>query len=736
MTFLDSALSLASRGFRIFPIVAGEKNPPRFAGWQDWATTDPLKLWDWWTDNPNDNIGIATGEGLLVVDLDVKDGVDGRKTFVQRSPDFDFNRTLRVRTPGGGLHLFYVAEGPLPSTVRGLGDGIDTRCAGGYVVAPGSRTHAGEYRISNNVAPIPAPAWLTEALAAVSSTNVRRESALALPPSMVNQERAGEQFKAYLERQPPAPDGERNSWAYRAAGWGRDVGCGPTLVASLMFDFFQSNPPLDIEEIEKVVHNQFAYGQNATGVKAPELQFEPIITSPAVSEEETKKEVVHYGDPVEALNAEYAHVMIGGSSAILWESQDEKGQERVEFLSVTDFHSRLASQPLFLFEGAKKADKPSKLWMNDERRRQYDGIVFLPSKDAPENFYNIWKGFPLQPSPDVAAPEAHRALNMFLEHARETICGEDPELFQWLMGYFAHLFQYPGTKPLTSVVLQGNRGTGKTLFVDTIGRLLGRYYLLADNDRYLLGNFNGHLERCLLFALDEACPWAGNKTAEGRLKGIVTGEKHIIERKGLEPYEVPNLTRIVIVSNSHYVVPSGADERRFGCFRLRETHKQDLDFFTTMLRGLRAGGYSLLMDYFLKFDLSAVEINRIPKTVMLHEQKLASLEPIHQWWRESLIEERISCLGAVTEGWPAAISRTMLQDAVSRYYQGRGIKAIRPDIKQLADILRKALPSLEEGRGSSPVAGAIRPREFRFPSLEQCRAEWTKFIGHPEDWNA
>ena len=79
---LSAALDYAGRGFAVFPLAVGEKIPliSKEAGGHGVhdATTDAAQIRAWWTAAPNANIGVAAGRsGLLLVDVDAKDGRDG-----------------------------------------------------------------------------------------------------------------------------------------------------------------------------------------------------------------------------------------------------------------------------------------------------------------------------------------------------------------------------------------------------------------------------------------------------------------------------------------------------------------------------------------------------------------------------------------------------------------------------------------------------------------------------------
>jgi hypothetical protein len=74
-------------------------------------------------------------------------------------------RTFAVRTPRGGLHLYFTApDQRLGNSAGKLGVGIDTRGAGGYVVGPGSVYRGRYYRIIDRSPVMSVPEWIIEAL--------------------------------------------------------------------------------------------------------------------------------------------------------------------------------------------------------------------------------------------------------------------------------------------------------------------------------------------------------------------------------------------------------------------------------------------------------------------------------------------------------------------------------------------------------------------------------------------
>lgn len=78
------------------------------------------------------------GSNLVVVDLDVKNGSDGVKSFREKF-NGDYFNTYSVRTPNGGLHLYFTTDSHDVGNRTGILPGVDIRGNGGYIIGAGSR---------------------------------------------------------------------------------------------------------------------------------------------------------------------------------------------------------------------------------------------------------------------------------------------------------------------------------------------------------------------------------------------------------------------------------------------------------------------------------------------------------------------------------------------------------------------------------------------------------------------
>ena len=146
---------ITARGKPVFPCRhAPEKSPLTGRGGFHKATTDRRMVHGFWNANPGASIGVPTGErgGFFVLDVDRMEALD-------ELPG-ELPETLAVRTPRGGLHLYFEHGEGVTNSSGGLPKGLDVRGEGGYILVPPSPGYTVEGK-----APIAeAPEWLLEML--------------------------------------------------------------------------------------------------------------------------------------------------------------------------------------------------------------------------------------------------------------------------------------------------------------------------------------------------------------------------------------------------------------------------------------------------------------------------------------------------------------------------------------------------------------------------------------------
>lgn len=140
---LMNALQHAWNGFAVIPCRPDKR--PYLKGWPDAGTTNEPTIHSWWQQFPDAIAGLPCGpNSLLVVDCNRKgegkpDGVANWE-IACRSAAVDLSHCFTVETPSGGRHYYFRTNDgtSIGNTTGKLGEAIDTRGFGGFVIAPGS----------------------------------------------------------------------------------------------------------------------------------------------------------------------------------------------------------------------------------------------------------------------------------------------------------------------------------------------------------------------------------------------------------------------------------------------------------------------------------------------------------------------------------------------------------------------------------------------------------------------
>lgn len=707
MSILDFAIDHVRHNRPVFPGIPGGKIPAIKNPYES-ATLDEKQIIRWWKENPQYNIclpaGIEVEPGLflVVIDFDRK-GSNGflTKDFMAEMGK-NFPDTLTQITAGNGEHMLYTVTF-LPGNGVGLiGPGIDHRGFRGYYMGAGSWCNGKEYVYKNNLLVEKAPGWLEE--------NIKHRPKKTEPlqvVGVVNQNIAVRKGLEFIEALPAATEGERNDKAYRAACQLKNIGLDRDAAVSMLATSWKSEPALEPPEIEHAVNSAYKYSRGALGEKAPEAFFDVIPP-----EKEPPK------GPLDLMIEKYALCRMGGTSVVLDNTTDEEGRAKVDFLKLDCFHTEQAGNTVDI------GDRPvqvSKLWVKSKSRRTYRGVVFNPGYTGKE-FFNFWQGFAVEPLESEPTAKAKKALENFKSHIIRNVAQDNIEHANWVFTWLAHIFQRPGEKPRTGVVLRGKKGVGKSAIFECVSKLLGSHYLSVSGRRYITGNFNAHLEGKLLYILEEAF-WAKDKNADSILKDLVTNNHVQIERKGKESYSTKNLCRVVVVGNAPWLVDASAEERRYAVFEVTPGNRGDEEFFGSMVEDMDP---RLLLKFFMEWDLTKANINRIPKTQELLSQKEYSGDALSSWWAECIKT------GAIGDKWPEHMAKDTLRQVFREEMRARNYRGDLPSNTYIGRFLKHACPSSGHKQTRD---GEQRLWAYTLPSLEVARQEWDQYIGQEGDYD-
>lgn len=431
------------------------------------------------------------------------------------------------------------------------------------------------------------------------------------------------------------------------------------------------------------------------------------------------------------MNGRYAFVLVGGTGIVVSLLPNAEERDRVRFIKESGFKALFGNRFVTRngADGKPKVVSWGEAYWTSPKRRTYEGLTFWPDPvgdPGPDGYLNLWQGFSV-------SPRRGGSYAVFRDHLLTNVAHGDDQVFRWIFAWFAQMVQKPREKPGTAIVLRGAMGAGKTKVGEVVGSLFRPHYYLVDDPRYVTGNFNAHMSACLLLQAEEAV-WAGDKAAEGRLKGLVTSDFQMIEAKGVDPSRLPNFIRVLMTSNEDWVVPAGKDERRFAVFDVDPRCAGNHGYFAEMEAELEAGGREALLADLLAFDLSDVNLRTIPKTDALLEQKVRSLDHIETW-----LLDRLKA-GTPTRkhiAWPEFIPTEAWFDDYADASERIGIRR-KAAQTAFGMKLRKLLPNLRtERRTMSSDTGATteRIRGYLLPDLDECRDTFAGHLGQHFEWD-
>jgi hypothetical protein len=370
-------------------------------------------------------------------------------------------------------------------------------------------------------------------------------------------------------------------------------------------------------------------------------------------------------------------------------------------------------------------------WLLHPNRRQYENIVFAPGQEVIGS-YNLWRGF----SVEAQAGDC----SLFLQLVRDVICGGDERLNDYVLNWCARAVQEPASNGQVALVLRSGEGTGKGTFAKEFGKLFGSHFIQVSNSNHLVGNFNAHLRDCVVLFADEAF-FAGDKKHESVLKTLITEETIPYEHKGVDIEVGPNYTHVIMASNDAWVVPAGADARRYLVLDVAEVQKQRGEYFKAIRNQMQNGGRAALLHFLLTRDITGYDVSAVPKTKGLMDQKLFTMSPEEEWWHNKLED---GLLLPSHDRWEREVMKDELFNDYVNHMQRTGIlRRCTPTMLKsfLSRVLPRPYPIQSQRWAEITIKGAKgemrvrrRPYFFEMPSIEDARAMWTERLGGEYKW--
>jgi hypothetical protein len=314
-------------------------------------------------------------------------------------------------------------------------------------------------------------------------------------------------------------------------------------------------------------------------------------------------------------------------------------------------------------------------------------------------------------------------------------------MHEYVVNWLAFAIQHPDKPSQVALVMRGKKGVGKSILGTIFGKLFGQNFLHIFSSKHLVGNFNLHLRDCIFLFADEAF-WAGDKAAEGVLKGLITEPTLVIEGKGKDVVITKNMLHIMMASNSEWVAPASLDERRFCILDVGDRRIQNKAYFGAIMKQMENGGYAAMLYDLLNIDISDFDIRDVPDSKGLREQKILSMDPITAWWFQKLQD---GTLPSQNGEWGLVEKNAMYDDYVNTVGKaGVPRKGMQTALGMKLNKLLPAQYPISQKREVTKedydphtdrmVTRKKRVPHWEFPPLKECRDHFEK-IAKMEGYN-
>jgi hypothetical protein len=254
-----AAQQILAKGKSIIP-VGRDKRP--LLNWQEFQTRKPTKMEveGWFDQWPGANIAMPTGalNGVVVIDCDSD---DANRRFLEVCPDA--SKTLSAKTPRGFHYYFQHEEGVRNDAGKKLGEGIDIRGDGGYVLVPPSVLDSGHgYHWNYLATPVQLPRKVADAIIKV----------LDQPPEPgLDTARASDGI---------IPKGGRNQHLTKIAGSQRRLGLTFEEILDVLTKINETrcSPPLPESELVTIARSNARYTPEVLPTSRPPLRHHDLVT--------------------------------------------------------------------------------------------------------------------------------------------------------------------------------------------------------------------------------------------------------------------------------------------------------------------------------------------------------------------------------------------------------------------------------------------------------------------------
>jgi hypothetical protein len=275
-------------------------------------------------------------------------------------------------------------------------------------------------------------------------------------------------------------------------------------------------------------------------------------------------------------------------------------------------------------------------WLRDETIRTYDRIgYFVNNSDCPNKVFNTFYGF-------AASKILHTSsdISPILNHINN-LCNHDIHAIDFVLDWFAQLLQFPDKLPGICLIINGQHGCGKDIFLSWFGtHIIGleNYFKTARPHVDLFGSFNSSRKNIVFYHVEEGNSMMLNESNVEQFKNYITDEYASIQLKQKDNTTlIRNYNHYAISTNSSMPFKIEPTERRFFGIQASNETCRNTTYFSQLSDamtepGVIIGFYTSLMNR----NIDHRDWKNPPQTEYMKQMIAASLPDIYHFLNDFL----------------------------------------------------------------------------------------------------
>lgn len=402
--------------------------------------------------------------------------------------------------------------------------------------------------------------------------------------------------------------------------------------------FSQKSKKFDINKFDYQYNNLTTYSNYNIGTiyyysKFNKTQYEKIINKYKKLEKDKniQEKLQQSQKEYELLEEEFnkTHFKVIKKSVYFEEDLDKNEINLFTESNLKISYSHLHYEELDKDENIVKCSFINRYVSHKGNPRIYNNIdVYPDASKCPENDYNAWKKFSVELINNDNFIEDKNGLDFILNHIN-ILCNHQKEVYEFVLDFFAHMFQRPAEKPGKFILFISKQGTGKGLLCELLTNMLGNEKVLdtIKPENNVWGIFNAPMINAYLVNFEEL-NFLSTKGNEGALKNFITQPKMNIVKKGKDQIEIRSYHRFIGSCNpedSDIPIKTVKGDRRVLIIRCSDEKVGNKKYFNELLKlvgskNLQKTFYDYLMN---RENIDTFVSRDIPKTEYQEDLKEA-----------------------------------------------------------------------------------------------------------------